>query len=132
MPLGASGALSNMLRRSLGAGSLAGFWRYWNPIWGYYLGRSVYRPLRRLAPRPVALLTTFVASGAIHDVAATLVTRSLSVLVTPWFFFLGLGVLFGGRLDYSKRPFALRVAIHVAYVSSCLALAWLALRLTRR
>lgn len=34
VPLGARGSLANMLRRSLGARSFAGFWRYWSPIWG--------------------------------------------------------------------------------------------------
>jgi len=35
VPLGSSGSLRNMLRRSLGAGSFAGFWQYWIPVWGY-------------------------------------------------------------------------------------------------
>ena len=43
VPLGASGALRNMLRRSFGAGTLAGFWQYWNPIFGYYLAHSVLK-----------------------------------------------------------------------------------------
>ena len=34
VPLGASGSLENMLVRSLGAGTFAKFWQYWNPIWG--------------------------------------------------------------------------------------------------
>ncbi len=32
VPLGARGSLRNMLVRSLGAGSFAEFWRYWNPM----------------------------------------------------------------------------------------------------
>jgi len=46
VPLGASGSLRNMFYRSLGAGSIAGFWRYWNPVFGYYLGRYIYAPLK--------------------------------------------------------------------------------------
>jgi hypothetical protein len=44
LPLGASGSLQNMLIRSFGAGTFARFWQYWNPIWGYALGRYIYAP----------------------------------------------------------------------------------------
>ncbi len=39
VPLGDGKSLQNMLHRSLGAASFAGFWQYWNPIWGYGLGK---------------------------------------------------------------------------------------------
>jgi hypothetical protein len=65
-----------MLHRSLGAGSLAGFSRHWNPIWAYYLGRYVTSPLRRFLPTGPAVLVTFLVSGAILDAAVILVTRS--------------------------------------------------------
>ena len=45
--LGYSGSFSNMLHRSFGAGTLAKFWQYWNPIWGYYLGRYIHGPLKK-------------------------------------------------------------------------------------
>ncbi|MCB0198341.1 MAG: hypothetical protein KDJ65_40755, partial [Anaerolineae bacterium] len=35
VPLGDGRSLRHMLRRSFGAASFAGFWQYWNPIWGY-------------------------------------------------------------------------------------------------
>ena len=51
VPLGAPHSLQNMLYRSFGAGTYAGFWQYWNPIWGYGLGKYVYAPLN-VACRP--------------------------------------------------------------------------------
>lgn len=48
VPLGDGRSLRNMLQRSFGAASFAGFWQQWNPIWGYGLGRYVYAPLRRV------------------------------------------------------------------------------------
>jgi hypothetical protein len=62
--------LYNLLLRPLTAGSFAGFWRDWNPPLGYVLLFFVYRPARRLLPRPIATHLTFLASGLIHDLAA--------------------------------------------------------------
>ncbi len=42
VPLGDSNSLRNMFIRSFGAGSFARFWQYWNPIFGYGLGKYVY------------------------------------------------------------------------------------------
>jgi D-alanyl-lipoteichoic acid acyltransferase DltB (MBOAT superfamily) len=111
LPAGARGSVRNMLDRSLGAGSFAGFWRHWNPVFGYGLGRYVFTPLRRVFPSSIAVVATFVVSGAIHD------------LVTPWFFFLGLGVLGGraARMDFSDQPWLTRAAVNTAYVITCLA-----------
>ena len=128
VPLGGSGSLQNMLRRSLGAASFAGFWRFWNPIWGYYLARFVFRPSKRILPHPLALILTFLVSGAIHDLVSTAVRGSATVLFTPWFFFMSLGVLLGEILDMdlSARALGVRVATNLSYVGVCL---WLALRL---
>jgi hypothetical protein len=93
VPLGARGVLTAMLRRSFGADSFAGFWRYWNPIWGYYLGRYVHAPLRRVLPKWLALVGTFAVSGAIHDLAIWGVAGSPTLLLTSWFTLLGLVVV---------------------------------------
>lgn len=124
LPLGASGSLKNMLRRSLGAGSFAGFWQYWNPIWGYGLGRYIYKPLQRIFPAAIALLLTFVVSGAIHDAVTMLVRRRWAFLFVPWFTMMGILVIIGRalKLDYANLPFAGRVAINLTYVLGCLAL----------
>jgi len=116
-----------MLHRSLGASSFARFWRFWNPIWGYYLGRYFYRPLDLWQPQPLALLLTFVISGALHDLATMAVRGSVTFLFTPWFFFLAVGVLVGEalRMDLTVRPWWVRAATHLTYLGVCLGLAWL-------
>lgn len=81
--LGGAGSLRTMLSRSFGASSFAAFWEHWNPIWGYGLGRFVYAPVRRRAPAAVAVMATFLVSGVVHDVAATLVRGSFTLVVTP-------------------------------------------------
>jgi hypothetical protein len=116
-----------MLVRSLGADSFAGFWRYWNPIFGYGLGRFVFVPLKRVAPVPLALLATFVVSGAVHDLVTAAVRGSGAFLFTPWFFLLGLGVLLGDalKMDTSSWAWSVRAAVNVAYLAACLAAALL-------
>ena len=128
VPLGASGSLRSMLHRSLGAGSLEGFWRHWNPIFGYYLGRFVDSPLRRVVPRSAAQVLTFVVCGALHDMVTMAIRGSATFLFTPWFFFLGVGVVIGrlAGMDTMRHPWAVRAGINLTYIVACLALAILA------
>jgi D-alanyl-lipoteichoic acid acyltransferase DltB (MBOAT superfamily) len=114
-----------MLRRSFGASSFAGFWRHWNPIFGYTLGRYVFAPAKRVLPPAAALVFTFVVCGAVHDLVTTLVRGSWAFLFTPWFFFLGIGVVLGrlARMDLGRYPWAVRASAHLAYIAICLALA---------
>ncbi|GAB3346642.1 acyltransferase [Marilutibacter aestuarii] len=124
LPAGARGSLRNMLHRAFGASSFAGFWRHWNPVFGYGLGRFVHRPLLRRVPAPVALLATFVACGALHDLVTMAARGAPAFLFTPWFLCLGTGVLLGeaAGMDLSGRPWAIRAAVHAAYLSACLAI----------
>ena len=125
VPLGASGALRNMLHRSFGAGSFATFWQYWNPIFGYYLAKYVDSPLRRVLPRSIALILTFVICGALHDLAAMAVRGSAVFFCTMMFFFFGAGVLIGRwtGLSFSGLPWPARATINVSYLVACFALA---------
>lgn len=123
LSMGARGSLRVMLYRSFGARSFAGFWRYWNPIFGYGLGRYVFLPLKRAMPAPLALLATFVVSGALHDLVTAAVRGAPAFLFTPWFFLLGLGVLLGEalKMDTSSSAWSVRAAVNLAYLCSCLA-----------
>lgn len=114
-----------MLLRSLGAKSFAVFWHYWNPVFGYALGRYVYPPLKRVLPSAAALIGTFVVCGALHDLITTAVRGSLTFLFTPWFFFLGIGVVLGRLkgMDLSRYSWTLRAAVNLGYISICLAFA---------
>lgn len=122
VPLGDGRSLRNMLQRSFGAASFAGFWQQWNPIWGYGLGRYVYAPLRRVLPPAVAFTLTFAISGALHDLATIAVSWSPAFLFTPWFVLLGIGAVLGrtAGMDLGKRPFWLRVGVNLAYLVVCL------------
>ena len=118
VPLGDSKALRNMLARSFGAGTFAEFWQYWNPIWGYYLGKRIYSPLVRIVPAALALILTFGASGLIHDLVTMGVSRSITFFFTPWFFFLGIGVALGRafKIDYSSQSWLVRASINFTYL----------------
>ncbi len=118
VPLGDSNSLRNMLQRSFGAASFAGFWQYWNPIWGYGLGKYVYSPLRRVLPAAIALIMTFIVSGGIHDLVTMALRRSVTFLFTPWFFVLGVGVVLGRAvgMDLSNRSWWVRAGINLAYL----------------
>jgi hypothetical protein len=55
--------LKEMLVRSFGADSFHEFWRYWNPVYGYYLHYKCYKPLQKYFPRYMCVILTFAASG---------------------------------------------------------------------
>jgi hypothetical protein len=116
MPLGAPGGLRAMFDRSPGASSFAGFWRCWNPIFGYVLGRNVFAPLRRVLPSSLSLVLTFVVCGVLHDLVTPAVRGSPAFLFTPWFQFLGIGVLLGSapRMDASSRSWPVRAGVNIA------------------
>ena len=124
VPLGHPKSLQNMLYRSFGASSFAKFWQYWNPIWGYGLGRHVHTPLQQVLPPALALIATFIVSGGIHDLATMAVRGSAAFLFTPWFFLLGIGVVLGrlAKMDLSHQAWGLRVFANLTYLSACLAL----------
>jgi hypothetical protein len=119
-----------MLHRSLGAGSFAGFWNYWNPIWGYGLARYVDSPLRRVVPPAVALIMTFVVCGGLHDLVIIAIRGSMTLLFTSWFLFLGVGVVLGDAvgMDLSSRPWWIRACVNLIYVGVCLAVSVMARR----
>ena len=52
-----------MLRRAFGAASFRGFWRHWNPLYGYVLRYYCYLPLRQVLPDSMSLVITFALSG---------------------------------------------------------------------
>jgi len=123
--LGARGSMTNMLERSFGAGSFYIFWRYWNPIWGYYLSRNVMKPLCQFLPLWLATLLTFTVSGGLHDLAVILVKWQPTFLFTPWFSLMGMAVLLSKQLgvSYIGYPWYVRMALNLAIITVCLMLA---------
>ncbi|WP_241970342.1 MBOAT family O-acyltransferase [Idiomarina seosinensis] len=119
--LGAKGSLRNMLYRSLGAGSFAGFWRYWNPIWSYYLTTHIFKPSKQYVPAGLAIIITFTASGAIHDLAMNIAGQKLWLLFTPWFAVMGVWVVISERFrfQYAGKSWLLRVVINLTTITLC-------------
>ncbi|NMP30871.1 acyltransferase [Thalassotalea sp. M1531] len=123
-PLGASGSMTNMLSRSLGANSFENFWRYWNPIWGYYLSRNIMKPLCKLVPVWLATILTFATSGVLHDMAIALVKWQTVFFFTPWFIVMGLAVLVTAKLNitYANYAWHLRAVINTTIIGTTYAL----------
>lgn len=113
-----------MLRRSFGASSIAGFWRHWNPIWGYGLSRFVNQPMNRVLPASLAVVVTFVVSGLIHDAVIMALRGEPAFIFMSWFFFLSLGVVAGEafRWNFGRRPWLFRALIVASYLGAAPAL----------
>ncbi|WP_289030039.1 acyltransferase [uncultured Paraglaciecola sp.] len=127
VPLGASHSMRNMLSRSLGAKSFPLFWHYWNPIWSYYLSRYVMRPLNKLLPSSLTVFTTFLVSGALHDLAVSLVKWETVVFFTPWFGLMGLIVITFSKFKVFYGHFAwhTRASINILIIVASLCLTYL-------
>lgn len=126
MPLGHGDSLRNMLSHSLGAGKFSIFWQYWNPIWGFYLGKYIFKPLKLILPQALSLIFTFVICGFIHDLAIMLLKWKFTLLLTPWFLFMGISVILSdyAKFDYSKLSWIARATINIIIISGCLFIAY--------
>ena len=125
IPLGAQGSLLKNLQNSFGAGSNVLFWKYWNPIWGFYLFKYIYLPLNRYLPKSISSIVTFGASGALHDLAMSLLGLESQNFFTIWFVMMGVFMNISKFLDISYRSFGffIRAAINISSIASCLFLA---------
>ena len=126
VPLGASNSLRNMMIRSLGAGKFSKFWQYWNPIWSYYLGKYIFKPLKMIFPPALSLILTFAFCGFLHDLAIMLLRSNFELLLTPWFLLMGFCVVLGdyAKINYSKFTWIIRASINILIISICLFIAY--------
>jgi hypothetical protein len=85
----------------------------------------VHAPLTRWLPPGVAVVATFVACGALHDLVTMAARGAPAFLFTPWFFVLGLGVVVGRAtgVAFGGLPWAGRAAVHLLYLAGSLGLA---------
>ena len=115
VPLGADKSLRNMLYPSIGARNFATFWMYWNPIFGYYLGKFIFKPLRGILPIQLAILITFIFCGLIHDSVTTVVRGDISFFFSEWFLLMGLWVIFSKfiKQDFSNRAWTIRAIMNL-------------------
>ena len=118
VPLGASDSMKNMLSRSFGASSFPVFWHYWNPIWGYYLSRNVMRPVANFLPITLASFITFLVSGALHDIAVSIIKWKTIFFFTPWFGLMGLMVIGskGVGISYGHVSWPVRALINASFI----------------
>lgn len=122
VPFGHSSSLRNNLHRSLGAKNFSAFWNYWNPIFGYYLGKKIFKPLKKVFPTGFSLVLTFIFCGSIHDLITTLIRGKLSLFFSVWFLLMGTMVVFSKCLDYdlSGKRWFFRAFINLSIICSCL------------
>lgn len=120
--IGSPRSLRNNLYRSLGARNFSTFWRYWNPIFGYYLGKFIFKPLNRIFKVEVALLFTFIFSGIIHDAVTSILRGKTSFFFSIWFFIMGIAVILSRLVkhDFYKLLWVKRATINLSIISICL------------
>jgi len=121
VPIGHPNSLRNNLARSIGAKNFHTFWTYWNPIFSYYLGTKVFRPLKRIFPVLIALMLTFVFCGFIHDLVTTLIRGKISLYFTVWFFLMSIFVVISKKWNYnlSQKHFLIRASANMLIIFSC-------------
>lgn len=126
VPMGAKNSLRNMISRSLGAGKFSIFWKYWNPIWSYYLGKYIFKPLKNILPPTLSLILTFGFCGFLHDIVIMLVRWDIALLFTPWFLMMGLWLVISDfiKLNYSKYTWTVRAFINIFMIGICFILAY--------
>jgi hypothetical protein len=118
VPMGSSKSLRNNLHRSFGAKNFATFWNFWNPIFGYYLGQKIFKPLKTYFTPAIALVMTFIFCGLLHDTVTTLFRGSISLFFTLWFLLMGLIVLLTTYLkqDLSHKNWMSRAFVNLAII----------------
>ncbi len=118
VPLGSKNSLRNMFARSLGAGKFSSFGRYWNPIWSYYLGKNIFKPLKIILPSSLSLILTFIICGFIHDSVIMLLRWQFTLIFTPWFLLMGIWVIVSDliAMDYSKLRWINRALINLVII----------------
>lgn len=124
VPIGHSASLRNNLIRSMGARNFPDFWSFWNPIFGFYLGKFVFKPLKKFLPVTISLILTFVFCGLIHDFVTTVIRGRLSLFFTVWFLLMGslVGVTKIINYDLSSYNWTIRALLNVLIISVCLLL----------
>lgn len=121
VPIGHPKSLRNNLQRSLGAKNFSAFWNFWNPIFGYYLGTKIFKPLKKILPVALALILTFVFCGFVHDLVTTLLRGKLSLFFSVWFLLMGLAVVVSKHFNYnlSNRKWIFRAITNISIIGFC-------------
>ena len=114
-----------MFRRSFGARSFTSFWQYWNPVYGYYLYRLFYRPLRAILPRAVCVIATFAVCGfLLHDlpfgwsIGFAIARKVPFPFVATWFTIIGIIVIVAEtmHMDMKELSLSTRVLVNATHL----------------
>lgn len=121
VPIGHADSLRNNLQRSLGANNFSAFWNFWNPIFGYYLGTKIFRPLKKIFSAGLSVILTFIFCGLIHDVVTTLIRGNVSLFFSVWFLLMGTVVVVSKYLDYdlSNHKWIFRAFVNLSIIAAC-------------
>ncbi len=122
VPFGHSRSLRNNLYRALGAKNFSAFWNFWNPIFGYYLGKKVFKPLKRMFPPSLSVIFTFGFCGVIHDIFTTAIRGNTSLFFTVWFLVISIFVTLCKwiRYDLSSARWGFRAFVNLIILSASL------------
>ncbi len=80
------------------------------------------RPLSVFLPVPLAIFITFLVSGALHDLAVSLVKWNTIVFFTPWFGLMGLIVITSSKVGFTYGRFAWHIRALINGVIICTSL----------
>ncbi|SFT11208.1 acyltransferase [Sphingobacterium wenxiniae] len=122
VPIGHSNSLRNNLQRSLGAKNFSVFWNFWNPIFGYYLGTKIFKPLKKIFPIGLAVIFTFIFCGLVHDLVTTIIRGKISLFFTVWFLLMGFVVVISKQINYnlSHIKWIFRALVNLLIIGTCL------------
>ena len=76
------------------------------------------RPLANFLPISLATLTTFLFSGALHDIAVSIIKWKIILFFTPWFGLMGLIVIFSkwAGISYGQVRWPVRVLTNASFI----------------
>lgn len=122
VPIGHSNSLRNNLQRSLGAKNFSSFWNFWNPIFGYYLGTKIFKPLKQVFPIGLSVIFTFIFCGLVHDLVTTILRGKISLFFTVWFLVIGFVVAISKQINYdlSHIKWIFRALVNLSIIGICL------------
>ena len=76
------------------------------------------RPLASFLPVSLATLVTFLVSGALHDIAVSIVKWKIILFFTPWFGLMGLIVIFSkwAGISYGQVSWPVRALTNASFI----------------
>lgn len=88
-----SDCLGYMIKSSFFSKTFREFWTNWNPLWSYFLIFYIYKPLRKVTSKILALIFTFLVSGFLHDLFVMFLLQKIYFLFSLVFLVIGIFIL---------------------------------------